>query len=204
MPYTFRSFRKPHVSKIREVTEGTIELRKLMGWSGQGGITTPFTNTVSLVSHFKRFESMEEIDQHFEKMSSNKEVGKKISELNSYCDMYVNSVSEILRPVSGPNLDNMKKNKYVIQYWMKSKIGKRWDLADALMKNSTGRNGNKPGISSPLGYMEAGDIVITLPFHDLSFLPTFEESKSNIKLLEIVEEFLIEPPKRHITRLLFD
>ena len=66
MPYTFRSFRKPHVSKIREVTEGTIELRKLMGWSGQGGITTPFTNTVSLVSHFKRFESMEEIDQHFE------------------------------------------------------------------------------------------------------------------------------------------
>ncbi len=88
-------------------------------------------------------------------------------------------------------LDNMKQIKYVIQYWMKSKIGKRWDLADALMKNSTGRNGNKPGISAPLGYMEAGDIVITLPFPDLSFLPTFEESKSNIKLLEIVEEFLI-------------
>ena len=65
-------------------------------------------------------------------------------------------------------------------------------------------DGNKPGIAAPLGYMEAGDIVNTLPFPDLSFLPTFEESKSNIKLLEIVEEFLIEPPKRHITRLLFD
>ncbi|MFL2648642.1 MAG: hypothetical protein ACJ0J2_01980 [Dehalococcoidia bacterium] len=78
---------------------------------------------------------MEEIDQHFEKMSSNKEVGKKISELNSYCDMYVNSVSEILKDLRlGLYLDNMKKNKYVIQYWMKPKTGKRWDLADAVMR----------------------------------------------------------------------
>ena len=204
MPYTFRSFRKPHVSKIREVTEGTIELRKLMGWSGQGGITTPFTNTVSLISHFKRFESMEEIDQHFEKMSSNKEVGNKISELNSYCDMYANTVFEVLRSPSGPNLDNMKKNKYVIQFWMKPKIGKRWDVADALIKNSKGRNGNMPGISVPIGSIEAGDIVMTLPFPNLSFLPTFEESKSNIKAMESVQDFLIEPPKRHITRLMFD
>lgn len=204
MSYTFRSFRKPHISKIREVTEGTIELRKLMGWSGQGGITTPFTNTVSLVSHFKRFESMEEIDQHFEKMSSNKEVGKKISELNSYCDMYVNTVFEILRPASGPYIDNMKKNKYIIQYWMKSKTGKRWNLADTVIENAAGRNGNKPQISVPIGSMEAGDLVISIPLPNLSAMPSFEESRSNIPLLESVNDFLMEPPKRHITTLIFD
>ena len=98
----------------------------------------------------------------------------------------------------------MKKNKYVIQFWMKAKIGKRWDLADAVIKNSVGRNGNMPGISVPIGSMEPGDIVMTLPFPNLSFLPTFEESRSNIKVMESVQDFLIEPPKRHITRLLFD
>ena len=45
---------------------------------------------------------------------------------------------------------------------------------------------------------------MTLPFPNLSFLPTFEESKSNIKVMESVQDFLIEPPKRHITRLMFD
>tara|TARA_Y100000590_G_C15365486_1_gene880568 strand:- start:82 stop:696 length:615 start_codon:yes stop_codon:yes gene_type:complete len=204
MPYTFRSFRKPHISKIREVTEGTIELRKLMGWSGQGGITTPFTNIVSLVTHFKRFESMKEIDEHLEKMSSNKQVRNKINDLNSHCDAYVNTIFEILRPASGPYFDNMKNNKYIIQYWMKPKIGKRWDLADTVIKNSAGRNGNKPQVSVPIGSMEAGDLVVSLPFPSLSDLPTFEESKSNIPLLESVEEFLIEPPKRHITTLIFD
>ena len=61
-----------------------------------------------------------------------------------------------------------------------------------------------PGISVPMGSIEAGDIVMTLPFPNLSFLPTFEESKSNIKVMESVQDFLIEPPKRHITRLMFD
>ena len=72
MSYNFRSFRKPHISKINEVLEGTKELRKIMGWSGQGGITSPLSNPVSLISHFKAFESMEEIDEHLSKMSSKK------------------------------------------------------------------------------------------------------------------------------------
>ena len=124
MSYNFRSFRKPHISKINEVLEGTKELRKIMGWSGQGGITTPLSNPVSLISHFKAFESMEEIDEHLDKMSSKKEVGIKIKELNSYCDIYLNAIFEILRSASGPYIDDMKNNKYVIQYWMKAKIGR--------------------------------------------------------------------------------
>lgn len=204
MPYNFRSFRKPHISKIREVTEGTKELRKLMGWSGQGGITTPFTNFVSLVSHFKRFDSMEEIDEHFEKMSSNKEIQNKIIELNSNCDGYVNTVFEILSPASGPYIDNMKNNKYIIQFWMKPKTGKRWDLADTVIENLGTRNGNKPQVSVPIGSVEAGDLVISLPFPKLSGMPTFDESRTNIPLLESVKDFLVEPPQRHITTLIFD
>ena len=204
MSYNFRSFRKPHISKINEVLEGTKELRKIMGWSGQGGITTPLSNPVSLISHFKAFESMEEIDEHLDKMSSKKEVGIKIMELNSYCDIYLNAIFEILRSASGPYIDDMKNNKYVIQYWMKAKIGKRWDLADKVIENSNGRNGNLPQISSPIGSMELGDLVITMPLPNLASLPTFEESRSNIPLLESVENYLVQPPSRHITRLWFD
>ena len=37
--YLFRSFRKPKVRTNIRSEDETIELRKLMGWTGHGGIT---------------------------------------------------------------------------------------------------------------------------------------------------------------------
>ena len=60
--YLFRSFRKPKLEHHYKIIEETIELRKLMGWTGHGGITNGMLNPSGMVSHYRRFDSLSDID----------------------------------------------------------------------------------------------------------------------------------------------
>ena len=60
--YLFRSFRKPKLEHHYKIIDETIELRKLMGWTGHGGITNGMLNPSGMVSHYRRFDSLSEID----------------------------------------------------------------------------------------------------------------------------------------------
>ena len=79
--YLFRSFRKPKLEHHYKILEETVELRKLMGWSGSGGITNGMLNPSGMVSHYKRFNSLDEIDKHLSSAQSNPKVGEKINQV---------------------------------------------------------------------------------------------------------------------------
>jgi len=60
--YLFRSFRKPKLEHHYKIIDETIELRKLMGWTGHGGITNGMLNPSGMVSHYRRFDNLSDKD----------------------------------------------------------------------------------------------------------------------------------------------
>ena len=204
MSYIFRSGRKPILAHHKEIIDQTIELRKLMGWSGEGFITVGNLNPNGFITHLKSFDSLSDIDDHLSKAQSNKDVGKKISEMNSMCERYANIISEVIRPLSGISIDDMSDRKHLVQMWFKSKPGHRGDVLDILSASGWNIDGVEPSISMPLSSLDAGDIVMSVPIKSLSVMRTFEETRKNSSETISKLKDHIFGMNRSISNLIFD
>tara|TARA_B100002052_G_scaffold234814_1_gene217964 strand:- start:143 stop:763 length:621 start_codon:yes stop_codon:yes gene_type:complete len=164
MAYIFRTFRKPLVGKQKEVLEGTIELRKLMGWTGMGAITQGFTNPTGFISHFRRFETLDEISEWLDFTKPDKKVIDKVYELNSICEMYANKVFKVIKPMSGVsgNISDYLKGCQIQDQWiLHCKVGERQKVIDACIEQSENFTGIKPNVSTTLSSPMIGDVFVT-------------------------------------------
>ena len=204
MSYIFRSWRKPILAHQREIIDETIELRKLMGWSGKGFITVGNLNPNGYVTHLRNFDNLSDIDEHLSNAQSNPNVGKKISEMNSKCQGYANIISEVVRPLNGLDVNDMNDRKFLVQMWFKSKPGSRGSIVDILSDSGWNIDGVEPAISIPLSTLDAGDIVMSVPIKSLSVIRTFEDTRKNASATIEKLKGHILGMNRAISNLIFD
>ena len=164
MAYIFRTFRKPLVGKHQEVLKGTIELRKLMGFSGHGAITTAFTNPTGYITHFRRFETLNEISEWLNFTKLDKKVLDKVYELNSICEIYANKVFKVIKPMSGVSgsiSDYLKDCQIQDQWIIHCKVGERQKVIEACIDQSENFTGIKPNVSTTLSSPMIGNVFVT-------------------------------------------
>ena len=145
---TIVSWRRPKINKIQEVIQGTLELRKIMGWNGNGCvIDSANSHEHNLMGHWARFDSREAATEMYEKMreKNQSEVQNKIKEINENCNGYFNSHFDVIENSEGVNWED----KPAAGTWVriKAKPGKIHDLIENMkMYRSTIPDGNiKPG-----------------------------------------------------------
>ncbi|MQF93746.1 MAG: hypothetical protein FI730_04730, partial [SAR202 cluster bacterium] len=152
MKIAFFSWRKCKITKFSEVLKGTKELRVIMGWKGLEGsaiLHSPGDSLNNLSAHYRRFNSVEEMNDYYEDLRKNKlsEVQSKISEINENCLAYWNSRIEILEPVEGINVSEASHLQW--HRW-KAKRGHIADLIDLLRDMRERMEGVKPNIIKPI------------------------------------------------------
>ena len=166
--YLFRSFRKPKLEHHYKIIDETIELRKLMGWTGHGGITNGMLNPSGMVSHYRRFDNLSDIDNHLSSAQSNPKVGEKITQMNKMCERYANMIFEVIRPVDG--ISDLSEYKFMVQWWFKAKPGHLGNVVDILSDFQVEIGGVKPFIQMPLSTPDLGDITMGTPIKSLSVI----------------------------------
>tara|TARA_B100000131_G_scaffold77815_1_gene74391 strand:+ start:247 stop:852 length:606 start_codon:yes stop_codon:yes gene_type:complete len=188
--YLFRSFRKPKLEHHYKIIDETIELRKLMGWTGHGGITNGMLNPSGMVSHYRRFDSLSEIDNHLSTAQSNPKVGEKITQMNKMCERYANMIFEVIRPVDG--ISDLSEYKFMVQWWFKVKPGHLGNVVDILSDFQVEIGGVKPFIQMPLSTPDLGDITMGTPIKSLSVIRSFSESrKATSSMIDSLKEHII-------------
>ncbi len=210
MKIAFFSWRKCKITKFNEVLEGTKELRKIMGWNGLEGsaiLHSPGDNLNNLSAHYRRFNSVEEMNDYYEDLRKNKfsEVMSKISDINENCVAYWNSRVEILEPIEGIDVKDTDYS-YLMWHRWKAKRGHIADLVDLLRDMREKMEGSKPNIIKPI----SGDmqyISMVKPIKTLTEVPSFDQARERLEknksLVQKLQDFT-ETHERYFPALIRD